>query len=134
MKAKISIITLGVSNFEKSLQFYSKGLGFKPHGYNEKDEYVMLEMEGTYLALCPKDMLIKDVTLPIIDPGLSPITLAHNVVSKEEVDRVYKEALNAGAKPIKKPQDVFWGGYSGYFADPDGYLWEVAYNPFTDLS
>jgi uncharacterized protein len=134
MKSKISIITLGVSDFKKSFEFYTNGLGFKPHDYNEKDEYVMLEMEGTWLALCPKDKLIKDVTLPIGNPGLSAITLAHNVSSKDEVDKVYKEALNAGAKSIKESQDAFWGGYSGYFSDPDGYLWEIAYNPFTDLS
>src|SRR3989339_1955061 len=128
MKSKISIITLGVSDFAKSFEFY-RSLGFKAHDYNEKDEYVMLEMEGTWLALCPKQMLIKDVTLPIAEPGLSSITLAHNVASKEEVDKVYRGALSVGAKSIKKPQDAFWGGYSGYFADPDGYLWEVAYNP-----
>ncbi len=134
MKSKISIITLGVSNFQKSFAFYVNGLGFKPHDYNQKDEYVMLEMEGTWLALCPRDALIKDVTVPIASPGLSAVTLAHNVSSKERVDEVYKEAIEAGAKPIKKPQDAFWGGYSGYFADTDGYLWEVAYNPFTDLT
>lgn len=134
MKSKISIITLGVSDFKQSFDFYSNGLGFKPHDYNEQDEYVMFEMEGTWLALCPKDKLIKDVTLPTVNPGLSAITLAHNVTSKEEVDKIYAEALNAGAKPIKVPQVAFWGGYSGYLADPDGYLWEVAYNPFTDLT
>jgi len=134
MKSKISIITLGVSDFNRSFKFYSKGLGFKTHNYNEKDEYVMLEMEGVWLALCPQDKLIKDVTVPIIKPGFSAFTLAHNVSSKEEVNKVYREALDVGAKSIKKPQDSFWGGYSGYFADPDGYLWEVAYNPFTDLA
>ena len=134
MKPKISIVTLGVTNFKKSFEFYVRGLGFRPHDYNEKDDYVMLEMEGTWLALCPRDALIKDVTLPIAKPGLSAITLAHNVSSKEKVDAVYKEALTAGATSIKKPQDAFWGGYSGYFSDPDGYLWEVAYNPFTDLT
>lgn len=134
MKPKISIITLGVSDFQKSLRFYCDGLGFKPHDYDGKEEYVMLEMEGTWLSLCPKETLIKDVTLPILSPGLSSITLAHNVSSKEKVDVVFKEALKAGATSIKEPQDAFWGGYSGYFADPDGYLWEVAYNPFTDLT
>lgn len=72
--------------------------------------------------------------MPISEPGLSAITLAHNVATEAEVDKVYREALSAGAKSIKQPQKAFWGGYSGYFADPDGYLWEVAYNPFTDLS
>jgi len=134
MKSKISIITLGVSDFQESLQFYKDGLGFKPHSYDGEEEYVMLEMAGTWLALCPKEMLIKDVALPISEPGLSSITLAHNVSSEREVDQVFKEAISAGAKEVKKPQAAFWGGYSGYFADPDGYLWEVAYNPFTDLT
>ncbi|MDA1079175.1 MAG: VOC family protein [bacterium] len=134
MKSKISIITLGVSDFDRSFAFYCKGLGFQPHNYSEGENYVMLEMEGTWLALCPKETLIKDVALPIGEPGLSEITLAQNVASKEMVDQVFKEALAVGATVIKEPQDAFWGGYSGYFADPDGYLWEVAYNPYTDLS
>ncbi len=134
MKSKISIITLGVSDFKKSFDFYTKGLGFLPSDYDENDDYVMLKMEGTWLALCPKEKLVLDVTLPIAKPGLSSITLAHNVSSQERVDAVYREALAIGAKSIKKPQDAFWGGYSAYFADPDGHLWEIAYNPFTDLT
>lgn len=134
MKSKISIVTLGVSNFQKSFDFYTKGLGFKPHDYNPDDNYVMLEMEGTWLALCPKDKLISDVTLPIGEPGLSSITLAHNVSSESAVDEVFNHALSVGAKSIKEPQKAFWGGYSGYFADPDGYLWEIAFNPFSDLT
>ncbi len=134
MKPKISIITLGVSDFDHSFAFYCSGLGFKPHNHAENEKYVMLEMEGTWLALCPREALIKDVILPISEPGLSAVTLAHNVSSKELVDQTFKEALAAGATVVKEPQDAFWGGYSGYFADPDGYLWEIAYNPFTDLS
>jgi len=134
MKAKISIITLGVDDFERSLSFYRDGLGFKPHNYSEGEDYVMLEMEGTWLAICPKEMLIKDIELHDISPGSSSVTLAHNTVSKESVNKVFEEALAAGATSIKQPQEAFWGGYSGYFADPDGYFWEVAYNPFTDLS
>lgn len=133
MKAKISIITLGVSDFKKSFDFYTK-LGFKPHDYNNDDDYVMFEMEGTWFSICPKDKLIKDVTLPIGNSSLSAITLAHNVSSPKKVDEVFDEAIKIGAKEIKKPQPAFWGGYSGYFADPDGYLWEIAFNPFTDLS
>lgn len=134
MKSKISIVTLGVSNFRKSFDFYVTGLGFKPHDYKTGDDYVMIEMDGAWLALCPKEKLISDVTLSIVEPGLSSITLAHNVSSEATVDQVYSEALAAGATSVKKPQKAFWGGYSGYFADPDGYLWEVAYNPFTDLT
>jgi uncharacterized glyoxalase superfamily protein PhnB len=134
MKPKISMITLGVTDFAKSLQFYRDGLGFKTHNYKEGEEYVLFEMEGAWLSLYPKDKLAKDATVSPIGSGFTGITLAHNVSSKEEVDRVFALAVSSGAKSIKKPQDVFWGGYSGYFADPDGYLWEVAYNPFTDLT
>jgi len=134
MKSKISLITLGVADFEKSLRFYRDGLGFKPHNYKEKDGVVFFEMEGTWLSLFPKNKLAADVTIFQDGSGFTGITFAHNVKSKREVDKVFELAISIGAKPIKKPQDVFWGGYSGYFSDPDGYLWEVAYNPFTDLT
>jgi len=134
MKSKISLITLGVKDFEKSLRFYRDGLGFKPHNYKGKNSIVFFEMEGTWLSLFPKDKLAEDATVPPEDGRFTGITLSHNVKTKEEVEKVFNLAVSAGAKSIKKPQDVFWGGYSGYFSDPDGYLWEVAYNPFTDLT
>jgi catechol 2,3-dioxygenase-like lactoylglutathione lyase family enzyme len=134
MKPKISLITLGVSDFQKSLIFYRDGLGFKAHDYHEGADYVIFEMEGSWLSLYPKEKLAEDATVPAEGSGFPGITLAHNVGSKEEADRVFALAVAAGAKAVKKPQEVFWGGYSGYFADPDGYLWEVAYNPFTDLT
>lgn len=134
MKSKISLITLGVSNFDKSLGFYRDGLGFIPHNYKEGEAFVSFEMEGTWLSLFPKDKLASDATVSPNGSGFSGITLAHNVGSKDEVDKVFNEAINAGAKSVKKPEEVFWGGYSGYFSDPDGYLWEVAFNPFTDLT
>lgn len=134
MKPKISLITLGVTDLEKSLKFYRDGLGFKTHSYKESEDVVFFEMEGTWLSLFPKNKLAEDASVPNLGSGFSGITLAHNVGSKAEVDQVFELAISAGAKPVKKPQDVFWGGYSGYFADLDGYLWEVAYNPFTDLT
>lgn len=134
MKPKISLITLGVKDFEKSLKFYRDGLGFKTHDYREGDGIVFFEIEGTWLSLFPKDKLAADANVSQEGSGFAGITLAHNVKSREEVDKVFKLALSIGAKPVKKPQEVSWGGYSGYFADPDEYLWEVAYNPFTDLS
>lgn len=124
MKSKISLITLGVADFEKSLRFYRDGLGFKTHNYKEKDTIVFFEMEGTWLSLFPKDKLAEDATVSPDGSGFMGITLAHNVKSKEEVEQVFNLAVSAGAKPIKKPQDVFL----------DGYLWEVAHNPFTDLT
>ena len=128
------MITLGVSDFKKAYSFYKNGLGFKPHNYKEGDNFVTFEMQGTWLALFPKDKLAKDANMSELGTGFPGFTLAHNVRSEKEVDNVFNFALSAGARSIKKPQKVFWGGYSGYFADPDGYLWEVAFNPFTDLT
>jgi len=134
MKHKISIITLGVSNFKKSFDFYTNGLGYTPHNYKTGEVYVMYEMEGSWLSLFPIDMMSEDAGIQRAISPSSSITLAHNVESEKKVDEVYALGLKAGAKPIKTPQKSSWGGYAGYFADPDGYLWEVAYNPFTDLS
>ena len=140
MKPKIGIITLGVSDLKRSLKFYRDGLGFPTHEYKEDAGIVFFKLEGTWLALYPLDDLAKDLGEDAKKAGLNissgpgPVTLAHNVGTKEEVDAVVQLAVGAGAKLIKQPQDVFWGGYSGYFADPDGHLWEVAYNPFMDLT
>ena len=134
MKSKISIITLGVSDFQKSFNFYSKGLGFIPHNYKTGDMYALFEMEGTWFSIFPIDLMSKDAGIErTINPS-SSFTLAHNVVSETKVNEVYEFAIEAGAKSIKTPQKATWGGYAGYFADPDGYLWEVAFNPYTDLS
>lgn len=134
MKPKISIITLGVRDFARSLAFYREGLGFTTNHYTEGEEHVMFELEGSWLSLYPRGALAEDAAVPDDGAGFCGITLAHNVASAAEADAVFAHAVSAGAKPVKTPQAVFWGGYSGYFADPDGYLWEVAYNPFTDLS
>lgn len=134
MKPKISLITLGVSNLERSLKFYRDGLGFPTHNYSAGEDIVFFELEGTWLALYPKDKLAEDALVSPEGSGFTGITLAHNVGSENEVDQVFALALQAGAKAVKQPVKVFWGGYSGYFADPDGYLWEVAFNPFTDLT
>src|SRR5579871_2213745 len=133
MKPKISIVTLGVRDFKKSFAFYREGLKFTPHNYKECDEHVKFEMEGSWLSLYPRHLLADDAKVPDDGRGFCGITLAHNVKSKADADTVFAQAVAAGARAVKTPQDVFWGGYSGYFADPDGYLWEVAFNPFTDL-
>jgi uncharacterized protein len=134
MKPKIGLITLGVADIGRSLAFYRDGLGFPTHNYKDGEEMVFLRLEGTWLGLFPRTALAEDAGLPAEGSGFRGVALAHNAPSKEEVDAAYALALKAGATPIKPPHDVFWGGYSGYFADPDGHLWEVAWNPFTDLT
>jgi len=134
MKPKISMITLGVKDLRKSLHFYHDGLGFPLHNYKEDEGIAVFKLEGSWLAIYPSDELAADATVPPEGTGFRKITLAQNVATKAEVDAVVNLAVEKGAKLIKKPQEVFWGGYSGYFADPDGHLWEVAYNPFTDLT
>ncbi len=134
MKPKISLVTLGVSDLKRSLAFYRDGLGFPTHDYKEEMGVVFFKLDGTWLSLYPKAELAKDAMTTPDGAGFPGITLAHNVSSKTEVDAIVDKAVSVGAKLIKKPQEVFWGGYSGYFADPDGYLWEVAYNPFMDLT
>ena len=134
MKAKVSLITLGVTHLARSLAFYRDGLGFPAHNYKPGDDVVFFRMEGSWLAIYPRDKLAADANMPAAGSGFGGVTLAHNVASKAEADAVFALAVAAGARPVKPPQDAFWGGYSGYFADPDGHLWEVAWNPFTDLT
>ena len=134
MKPKISLITFATRDLEKMIAFYRDGLGFPTHNYKPGDDMVMFQLEGTWLGLFPRDELAKDATVSTEGSGFSGVALAHNAPSKEEVDRVFAQALAAGATSVKTPQEVFWGGYSGYFADPEGNLWEVAFNPFTDLT
>lgn len=134
MKPKISLITLGVKDVDTALKFYRDGLGFKTHGYKDGDDHVMFEMDGSWLGLFPLDKLAEGAKVPNDKQGFSGVVFAHNVESEAKVDEVFQIALNAGAKSLKKPEKVFWGGYESHFADPDGYVWAVSYNPFTDLS
>ena len=134
MKPKISLITFGTRDLARMVAFYRDGLGFPTHNYAEGDDMVMFRLEGTWLGLYPRDALAEDAAISPEGSGFSGVTLAHNEPSKEAVDRAFAEAVAAGATAVKQPQDVFWGGYSGYFADPEGNLWEVAFNPFTDLT
>ena len=132
MKPKISVITLGVKDLQASLKFYRDGLGFSTEG--DTNNIGILKMEGSWLSLYPRESLAQDATVSPEGSGFHGFTLAHNVTSKNEVDEVLAFAGKAGARLIKPGQAVFWGGYSGYFADPDGFLWEVAWNPFFDLT
>ncbi|MFN3521047.1 MAG: VOC family protein [Phenylobacterium sp.] len=134
MKPKISLITLGARDLPRMVAFYRDGLGFPTHNYTDGDDMVMFRLEGSWLGLFPRKASAEDAGVSSEGSGFSGVVLSHNEPSKEAVDRAFAEALAAGAAPVKTPQDVFWGGYSGYFADPEGNLWEVAWNPFTDLT
>lgn len=130
MQPRISMITLGVKDLKKSIAFYQKGL-MLPLREPQSDGNAFFNLNGTWLSLYPWDKLAEDATIPPQGAGFRGVTLAHNVKSKEEVDRVMSQAVQTGATLVKQAQDVFWGGYSGYFSDIDGHLWEIAWNPYT---
>ena len=132
MDPHITLVTLGVSDVETSIRFYRNGLGFPLQDREEDSDIAFFMLDGTWLAVYPRDLLAEDATIPDEGSGFSGVTLAHNVSTKEEVDEVLDEAVAAGGRLIKPAQDVFWGGYSGYFADPDDHLWEVAYPQLTE--
>jgi hypothetical protein len=134
MKGKIGLVTLGVRDLQRSLAFYRDGLGWPTHNYDPAADVVFFALEGTWLALHPRNKLAEDAVQTSDGGGFSGITLAHNELSAEAVDAAYAQAIAAGAHAVKPPQKAFWGGYSGYFADPDGHLWEIAFNPFMDLT
>ena len=128
MQPRISMITLGVKDLKSAIDFYQQGLGL-PRREPYSDEIAFFELNGTWLGLYPWDKLAEDVTIPNEGSGFRGVTLAHNLNSKDEVDELMAQAAKAGAKIVKEAQDVFWGGYSGYFSDLDDHLWEVAWNP-----
>lgn len=131
MEPRVSIITLGVQDLERSYEFYKNGLGF-PTTREEGAPIVFFKTQGTCFALYPIDELVKDIGegFKRDSSSFSGITFAHNTKKKEQVDEVMCLAEASGAKIVKEAADTFWGGYSGYFSDPDGYLWEVAYGAF----
>ncbi len=132
MEPRISIITLGVTDLPRAVEFYRDGLGLTLFDDNT-ESIAFFQNKGTWLALYPREALAADVGIPLDEniggSGFSGVTLAHNVHNKEEVDALLEVAVAAGATLVKPAQDTFWGGYSGYFADPEGYLWEIAWNP-----
>ncbi|WP_100011282.1 VOC family protein [Lentibacillus sediminis] len=129
---RLNLITLGVRNLTASLKFYRDGLSFDVvvHGEESNPAVIFFNNAGTKISLYQIDNLAKDINEqhpPALAAGFSGITLAYNGKSKEEVDEIFTQAEKAGATIVKSPVTVFWGGYSGYFQDPDGYYWEVAY-------
>jgi hypothetical protein len=138
MKPRITLITLGVDDLEKSLAFYRDGLGFPTEGIVgtefEHGAVAFFELQpGLKLAIWPRADIAHDTKLSRTPPSPTEFTLGHNVGSKAEVDGVMDQAKEAGAKIVKPAGDTFWGGYAGYFQDPDGHLWEVAWNPGWDI-
>ena len=134
MKPRISVITLGVDDLNRSLKFYKDGLGFKTEGIiGEEFEYgavVFFDLQnGIKLALWPRKSLAHDAGISESPSSPIELSIGHNVKSEKEVDEVISQAKKAGAKIIKPAQKTFYGGYAGYFQDPDGHLWEVVFNP-----
>ncbi len=127
MEQRVSLVTLGVANLDRSRAFYER-LGWR-RSLASAQGVVFFQTGGMALSLFPRDELAKDAGVSPQGHGFSGMTLAHNTRSREEVDAVLAAAVAAGAKLVKPAQEAFWGGYLGYFSDPDGFLWEVAWNP-----
>ena len=138
MKPRITVITLGVDDLERSLAFYRDGLGFPTRGIIGKEfEYGAVAFfdlnAGIKLAIWPRTSIAHDTGIASGQPNATELTIGHNVTSKDEVNAVMEQARLAGAVIVKPAQPAFWGGYAGYFQDPDRHLWEVVWNPQFDI-
>lgn len=134
MKPRLTVITLGVDDLDRAVSFYRDGLGLPTEGIIgqefEHGAVAFFDLQGGLkLALWPRTSLSHDTSLPLAPRASTEFTLGHNVSSREEVDAVMAEARHAGATEVRPAQETFWGGYAGYFQDPDGHLWEVVWNP-----
>jgi len=131
---RVSLITLGVSDLSKATAFYAAVLDTPPN--RSYDGITFIQLPGAWLALYPLEDLAKDIApdISISRGGFGGITLAHNARSREEVRGIMERVASAGGRIVKPPQNTFWGGFSGYFADPDGYYWEVAWGPMFAFS
>lgn len=134
MKPRITLVTLGVDDLERSLRFYRDGLGLQTEGIVGKQfehgAVAFFDLQaGLKLAIWPRKSISHDSGLPVGRPVATEFTIGHNVASKAEVDTVMEQAKRAGAVIVKPAHDTLWGGYAGYFQDPDQHLWEVAWNP-----
>jgi uncharacterized protein len=134
MKPRITLLTLGIDDLQRAVRFYYNGLGLKTEGIVgtefENGAVAFFDLQaGLKLALWPRKSIAHDTGLPLGSPSPTDFTIGHNVSSKVEVDAVMEQAERAGAVVVKPAHDTFWGGYAGYFQDPDGHLWEVAWNP-----
>ena len=129
MNQHLHLVTLGVRDFESSKKFYTEILGWKPSSASGED-VVFFQAGGIVISVFSREKLAEDALIPPDGRGFSGITLAYNAQSEAEVDEIIQDLKTKGVKILKEPQKVFWGGYNSYFADPDGYCWEVAYNPY----
>ena len=132
--SRVTILTLGVADLEKATKFYKAVLGTPPNTSYEGVTFI--ELPGTWISLYPLENLAKDISpeVPVNRSGFSGITLAHNASSRDDVIAIVERARPAGARVVKEPQETFWGGFSGYFADLDGYYWEVAWGPMFEFT
>lgn len=129
MNQHLHLITLGVRDFERSRKFYVETLGWKSSGASQ-DDVAFFQAGGAVFAIYPREKLAQDALTSAEGSGFSGVTLAYNAASESEVDDIIRDLKAKGVKIIKEPQQAFWGGYSSYFADPDDFRWEVAYNPY----
>ena len=139
MKPRLTVLTLAVDDLERAVRFYRDGLGLPTQGIIgtefEHGAVAFFDLQhGVKLALWPRNSLAHDTGLPAGAPSSTECSLGHNVASKQDVDAVMDQARQAGARIVKPAGNTFWGGYAGYFADPDGHLWEVVWNPQFDLA
>jgi catechol 2,3-dioxygenase-like lactoylglutathione lyase family enzyme len=139
MKPRLKVITLGVRDLDAALAFYRDGMGLPTKGIIgtefEDGAVVFIELnDGLILALYPRESLAKEAGVSVGQPNAAEFTLGHNVASKDEVDAVMAQAQAAGARITDPARDRFWGGYAGHFQDPDGHLWEIAWNPAWEIT
>ena len=132
--SRLTVLTLGVADLGKATEFYKIVLDTPPN--TSSDGITFIELPGTWLALYPFEKLAEDISpgIPAARSGFSGVTLSHNARGKDDVIAIVKRAASAGARIVKEPQDTFWGGFSGYFADLDGYYWEVAWGPMFEFA
>jgi catechol 2,3-dioxygenase-like lactoylglutathione lyase family enzyme len=131
---RVTMLTLGVADLGKATEFYKVVLGTPPN--TSSDGITFIELPGTWIALYPFEKLAEDISpeVPVTRSGFGGVTLAHNARSKDDVLAIVRRAESAGARVVKEPHDTFWGGFSGYFADLDGYYWEVAWGPMFEFA
>lgn len=133
MEQRLTLITLGVSDLETSTRFYERKFGWTKED-SSNENITFFRMNGVMLSLFERRELAKDAGVETTGTGFGGFTLSYNTRSEKEVDEIVEELRGKGVKIVKDPQKVFWGGYSSYVADPDGFLWEIAYNPFMELN